>query len=109
MNVIGLLQFMVGATHTTKGPEVAAAGMLMVIEVAFQETTVVATSFRKTALLLCGPKPEPEMTTCVPLPPDVGEMLVIEGAGAATELTETLSKEAVATAELLLALQANPM
>ena len=49
------------------------------------------------------------MTTCVPMPPDVGEILVIEGAGAVGVLIETLSKEAVATVELLLALTANPM
>ncbi len=53
------------------------------------------------------------MTTCVPMPPDVGEILVIEGAGAVGVLIETLSKEAVTTAELLLelllALTANPM
>ena len=109
MNVSGLLQFMVGATHTTKGPVEAAAGTLMVMEVALQEFTVAAVSFRKTALLPCGPKPEPETTTCVPMLPDVGEILVIEGAGAASELTEMLSKEAVAAAELLLALAANPM
>src|SRR5215469_773167 len=100
---------MVGATHTTKGPEVAAVGTLMVIEVALQEFTVAAVPFSRTTLLLCGPKPEPEMTTCAPMPPDVGEILVMEGAGVAVELSETLSKEAVATAELSSALRANPM
>ena len=105
----GLLQFMVGATHTTKAPEVAVGGTLMAIEVALQEFAVATTPFSKTKLPLCAPKPEPEMTTCVPMAPDVGEIPVIEGAGAADKLTETLSKEAVATAELLLALQARPM
>src|SRR5215467_7355676 len=109
VNVSGLLQFMVGATQTTKGPEVAAVGTLTVIEVELQEFTVAAVPFRRTTLLPCGPKPEPEMTTCVPMFPEVGEILVIEGAGAAAELMETLSKEAEARTELLLALEANPM
>jgi len=82
----------------------------MLIDVALQLFTVAALPFSKTTLPpLCAPNPEPDITTCVPMPPDVGEILVIDGAGVVGVLIETLSKEAVATAELLLALTANPM
>ena len=36
MKVTGLLSFMPGATDTTNGPEVAPAGMVMLIDVALQ-------------------------------------------------------------------------
>jgi hypothetical protein len=51
-----LLQFIVGATHTTKGPDDAPVGTLMVMEVALQVFTVAALPFSKTTLpLLCAP------------------------------------------------------
>jgi len=110
VNVSALLQFIVGATHTSNGPVDAPVGTLMLIDVALQLFTVAALAFSKTTLPpLCAPNPEPDITTCVPMPPDVGDILVIDGAGAVGVLIETLSKEAVATAELLLALTANPM
>src|SRR5208282_4195485 len=59
-----LLSFMVGATETTNGPEVAPDGIVIPIEVALHEFTVIGESFRYTALppwVL--PKPEPEMVT----------------------------------------------
>jgi hypothetical protein len=64
VNVIGLLAFMLGATNTAKGPEVAAEGVVMVMDVALQELIVADTPFNITALLPCdAPKPVPEITT----------------------------------------------
>ena len=51
VNEIGLLLFMLGATHTDSGPEVAPVGTVMVIEVALQKLTGACTPFRYTALL----------------------------------------------------------
>ena len=88
---------MLGATVTTKGPEVAPEGMVRVMEVALQELIVTGAPLRFTALPPCeAPNPEPEITTCVPTGPVVGEMPEIFGAGAATVEIETLSKVAVA-------------
>ena len=110
MKFTALLEFIVGATTTTNGPEVAFAGMLMLIEVALQEFMVTTASFSSTALLPCVvPNPEPLITTCVPTAPVFREREVISGAGADAVLTETLSKLAVATAEPSFALTARPM
>jgi hypothetical protein len=54
------------------------------------------------------PNPTPEITTWLPIDPVVAETLVITGAGAVTQLTETLSKVAVASAEVLPLFTANP-
>ena len=51
VKAIGLLQFMLGATHTASGPEVAPEGIVMVMEVAFQELMVTGTPLRATRLL----------------------------------------------------------
>jgi hypothetical protein len=101
---------MVGATETAKGPEVAPDGMVIVMDVAPQELIVAKLPFSVTMLLPWdAPKPVPEITTWLPIAPAVGETLVITGAGAAVELTDTLSKVVVASAELLLLLTAKPM
>jgi hypothetical protein len=64
VNVSGLLSFMLGATDTTKYPEVAPAGMVIRIEVALQVLIVTGAPFRYTTLLPCDvPNPEPEITT----------------------------------------------
>ena len=55
---------MLGATETSKGPEVAPAGMVIVMEVSLQELTVADAPFSRTTLLPCeAANPEPEITT----------------------------------------------
>src|SRR5208282_643143 len=105
-----LLSFMVGATETTMGPEVAPTGIVTAIDVALQVFTVTTPPFRYTALFPCVlPNPLPVIATGVPTGPPVAERLVITGAGAAAELTETLSNVAVASAELFPLVTASPM
>ncbi len=88
---------MPGATDTTNGPEVAPAGIVMLMDVAPHKLTVACVPFSSTTLLPCvAPKPVPVITTWLPINPVVAETLVITGAGAAAVLTETLSKVAVA-------------
>ncbi len=83
---------MLGATKTDKGPEVAPGGMVMVMDVLLQELTVIRAPFSVTMLLLwAAPKPVPEMTTWLPTDAEVADTLLITGAGAAAEFTETLS------------------
>src|SRR5690242_3319585 len=102
-NGTGLLAFMVGATRTARGPEVAPVGIVAVIEVSLQEFTVMSAPLRLTRLLpWVEPKPAPEITTWLPTEPVVVERLLITGGGAAAEFTETLSKVAVANVEVLL-------
>ena len=63
VNVTGLLSSMPGPTETTKGPEVAPDGIVMVIEVGLQELTVTRAPLSVTMLLPCdAPNPEPEIT-----------------------------------------------
>jgi hypothetical protein len=67
------------------------------IEVGLQELIVMASRFSRTTLLLCQvPKLTPLMTTRPPIDPVVAETEVMTGAGFAAELTDTLSKVAVA-------------
>jgi hypothetical protein len=97
-----LLLFMPGATETTKYPEVAPEGTVMMTEVLLHELTVTGALFSITRLPPCdAPKPDPLITTSLPIDPVVAETLVITGAGVAVELTDTLSKVAVASAEVL--------
>jgi hypothetical protein len=64
VNLTALLLFMLGATETDNGPEVAPDGIVMVIDVALQEFTVASTPFKYTALLPWeAPKPVPVITT----------------------------------------------
>ena len=110
MKEIGLLAFMLGATNTAKGPEVAPTGMVTVMELLLQELIVAAVPFSNTTLLLCAaPNPVPEITTWLPTDPVVAETLLITGAGTAVEFTETLSKVAVASVEVLPLYTASPM
>src|ERR1700726_3548593 len=84
VKTIALLSFMLGATETSNGPEVAPAGMVMVIDVALQRLIVTAAPFSRTALPPCdAPNPVPEITTWLPIEPVVAETVVITGAGAA--------------------------
>lgn len=78
MNETGLLLFMLGATETTNEPDVAPTGIVMVIKLAVQLFTVTDAPFNATVLLPCeDPKAEPDISTCVPTGPSVGEMLLM--------------------------------
>ncbi len=81
-----LLSFMLGATETSKGPEVAPTGMVMLSDVPLQVLTVTAVPSSSTALPPCE----------------------APGAGAAAELTDTLSNVAVAKEEVVRLLTASP-
>jgi len=97
VKVTGLLQFMLGATHTANGPEVAPEGIVTETEPALQELTVARLPLSVTMLPASEfPNPEPEMTTWLPIVPALAETLLITGAGIAAVLTDTLSKVAVA-------------
>ena len=81
----------------------------MVMDEAPHEFTVTGAPLKVTTLLPCeAPKFVPEITTCVPTGPVVGEMLEMLGAGAETVEIETLSNVAVASSELLSLLTARP-
>jgi len=81
----------------------------MLIDVPLQVLIVTAAPFSRTALLPCkAPKPEPEITTWLPMDPVVAETAVMTGAGAAAELTDTLSNVAVAKADVVRLLTARP-
>jgi hypothetical protein len=84
--------------------------MVVMIEVLLHELTVIGELFSNTKLLASeAPKPEPVISTWLPIDPVVAEMPVIAGAGAAVELIDTLSNVAVANAEVLPLVTANPM
>jgi len=109
VNVTGLLSSMPGPTETTKGPEVAPVGIVMVIDVGLQALTVTREPLSVTMLLPCdAPNPDPEIMAWLPAIPVLGETLVMTGAGFPDELIETLSKVAVASVELLSPLTARP-
>jgi hypothetical protein len=100
---------MLGAIETSNGPEVAAGGIVIVMDVALQVLMVVAAPFSRTALPPCKvPKPEPEIATWLPIEPVVADTVVMTGAGAAVELTETLSNVAVAKEDVVRLLTASP-
>jgi hypothetical protein len=106
---IALLSFMLGAMETSKGPEVAPAGMVMLSDVPLQVLTVTAAPFSNTALPPCAaPNPEPDITTWLPMDPVVADTAVMAGAGAAAELTDTLSNVALAKADVVRLLTARP-
>jgi hypothetical protein len=101
---------MLGAIETSSGPDVAPVGIVNVIDVALQELVVTAVPFSNTALPPCvAPKLAPVIVTWLPTDPVVAETLVITGAGAAVELTDTLSNVAVSRVLLPLLETANPM
>ena len=109
VNVTALLLFMLGATETDNGPEVAPGGIVIVIDVALQVFTVTSPLFSVTRLPPCDPPNAlPVITTWLPTGPVLAETLVITGAGAAAVLVDTLSNVAVASAELLSLFTTNP-
>ena len=64
VNVTGLLLFMLGATNTANGPEVAPAGIVMLIDVALHELMLTGMPFNITPLLPCvAANPVPVITT----------------------------------------------
>jgi len=63
VNGTGLLSSMPGPTETTKGPEVAPVGIVMVIDVGLQALIVTRAPLSVTMLLPCdAPNPDPEIT-----------------------------------------------
>jgi hypothetical protein len=100
---------MLGAMDTSKDPEVAPTGIVMLIDVLLQVLTVTAAPFSNTALPPCkAPNPVPDITTWLPIDPVVADTAVITGAGAAAELSDTLSNVALAKADVVRLLTANP-
>jgi hypothetical protein len=100
---------MLGATDTTSNPVVAPVGIVAVIDASLQELIVTGTAFNVTTLPPSeAPNPEPLIVTWLLTLPVVAETLVMTGAGAAAELTETLSKVAVARDEVLPLVTASP-
>src|SRR5712691_3367890 len=100
---------MLGAMETSKSPEVAPSGIVIAMDVPLQVLIVTPAPFSRTALPPCeAPKPEPEITTWLPTEPVVAETAVITGAGAAAELTDTLSNVAVAKEDVVRLLTASP-
>jgi hypothetical protein len=101
---------MLGATDTTRSPDVAPVGIVTVIDVPLQELIVSAEPLSSTTLLPCeAPNPVPEITTWLPTEPVVAETLVIKGAGLAVVLTDTLSNVSVYVFVVLPLLTASPM
>jgi hypothetical protein len=97
VNTTGLLSFILGATDTTKNPDVAPAGIVMLIEVSPQEFIVTGVALRVTTLFPWdAPKLAPLIITWLPIAPVVAETLVTTGSAVTDELTDTLSKLAVA-------------
>jgi hypothetical protein len=87
-----LLSFILDATETTSGPEVAPAGTVKLIDVVVQELVVTRVLFKKTTPLPGdAPKFDPLTTTWLPADPVVAETLVIAGAGLGVELMDMLS------------------
>src|SRR5690349_4006521 len=104
-----LLLFMLGATETARGPDVAPDGIVTTIEVSLQELIVIGLLLSITALPPAdAPNPEPVMITWPPIDPVSAETLVITGPGAEAKFTDTLSKTAVARVVLLSLLTPNP-
>src|ERR1700739_2489241 len=104
-----LLLSMLGASWTAITPDVTPVGIVAVIDVALHELIVNGESFNKTTLLPCkAPKPEPEITTCVPTAPVVEDSIVITGAVSVAELTDTLSKDPLWRVDGLPLLNAKP-
>jgi len=81
---------MLGATDTTRGPDVAPAGMVIRIDVPLHELIVTGASFNSTMLFPCDdPKPLPDTDTWLPAGPVVAESPVIIGEGFVGVLTDT--------------------
>jgi hypothetical protein len=109
VNRTGLLSFMLGATDTTKSPEVAPEGIVTEIDVALHVFTVISAPLSKTRLLPCvDPNPVPVIVTPVPTGPVVADKLDMTGATFEDELRDTLSNVAVYVLLVLPLLTLNP-
>src|SRR6267378_5363018 len=112
VKITELLSFMLGATDTTKYPDVAPTGIVVVIEVSLHELIVMGVAFNITALLpvppCVAPKPEPVIITRVPGAPVVPDTAAITGPGADVALTDTLSNDAVVMGVLVPLVTARP-
>ena len=101
---------MAGPTDTTRYPDVAPAGIVIVIELALQELIVAATAFIRAWLLPCdAPNPDPEITIWLPTEAVVAETPVITGAGLDGVLIDTLSNVAVYVVDVLWLVTPRPM
>jgi hypothetical protein len=109
VNLTGLLLFMLGATDTTKQPDVAPDGIVTVMDDALQKFTITGEPFNVTKLLPCvDPKFDPSISTWLATSPVVAERIVIAGARLVEELRETLSKVAESVVPILLLDKARP-
>ena len=94
---------MLGARDTSRYPEVAPDGIVMMIEVLLQELTVTGTLFKVTKLLPSEePNAEPVTTTWLPTGPVVAERPVMTGEWIVVLFTETESNVAVVGPDELL-------
>jgi hypothetical protein len=112
LKVAGLLLFMLGASTTVSGPDVAPDGIVALIEVELQELAVNTESLSMTMLLPWeAPKPEPSTDTSYPGTPEVGQTLLMMGGWDVEEVTETPSNVALTILLFapLLVLTARPM
>jgi hypothetical protein len=92
---------MLGATATTRFPDVAPAEIVSTMDVALHELIGTVAPFNVRTLPFCKvPNPVPVIVTWLPIDPVVAETAVIAGAGVAPEETEILSRVAVANVEL---------
>src|SRR5579863_5535449 len=92
VNSTGLLQFIVGATITTRSPLTAPLGILIDIDPVLQLFTVTGVPCSSTRLFPCElPKFCPVIVTWLPTDPVVADTPVITGAGAAVVFSDTLS------------------
>ena len=81
---------MLGATETTRYPDVAEVEIVITIDVSLHELTSIGALLSVTALAPCvAPNPDPVITTWLPIAAVVAETLVMLGPGDAVELTET--------------------
>ena len=109
MKITGLLSFMLGATETTNGPEVAPAGMVMLMDASAPGVDGHRSSVQQhDAASLGRAKIQAIDRDLTPDGSGVAETLVITGAGAAVEFTETLSNVAVVKAVVLPLFTARP-
>jgi len=109
VNITALLSSKLGATETTSAPDTAPEGIVMLIDVSLQELTNTGVAFKVTTLPPCeAPKFAPVITTWLPTVPVVAEIFVMTGAGIPNEPTDTLSKVAVASDEVLPLFTINP-
>src|SRR6266404_4829397 len=96
VNATVLLLSRLVPTKTAKSPEVAPVGIVMLIDVAFQELIVTGAPFRVTVLPPWeAPKPDPEITTWLPTGPVGVDRPGSRGAAGGVALTDSRPNVAV--------------